>query len=71
MRRKQHDQTASPERRAAIQHQRLCEVVSYARKNSPCYAKLYADVLDATFFNKNHAELFALVGRKIASFMLP
>ena len=37
-------QTASPERRATIQSQRLCEVVSYARKNSPYFAKLYADV---------------------------
>ena len=28
------------------------------------------DVLDATFFNKNHAELFAFVGRNIAPSML-
>ena len=28
------------------------------------------DVLDATFFNKTHAELFPFVGRNTALFML-
>lgn len=37
-------QKASPERRAEIHNQRLRELVSYSRQNSPYYAKLYADV---------------------------
>lgn len=35
---------ASPERRAAIQEQRLRELVNYARAHSPYYARLYAGV---------------------------
>ena len=34
----------SPQRRAAIQAQRLRELVAYAREHSPYYARLYADV---------------------------
>ena len=36
---------ASPERRTAIQEQRLRELVRYARTHSPYYARLYAGVV--------------------------